>query len=178
MSFIFGLKKDFLSTEMLFTKHSGVVVEFGDVELAQALSRLEAGNTRFCTARDDVVFVNTGGGLLLLDSSWHIARRLLEMYVVTANSTFPFQISFVLNSASFSLAQALAGAGHVGPTITELGQVYMAKYGGSAFVGATGADGADGAQGAQGVQGIAGIAGGVGPIGQAGIAGVAGQIGE
>ncbi len=49
---------------MLFTKHSGVVVEFGDVELAQALARLEAGNTRFCAGRADVVVVNTGGGPL------------------------------------------------------------------------------------------------------------------
>ncbi len=57
---------------MLFTEHSGVTVDFGDVELAQALARLEAGNTRFCVARDDVVFANTGTGLLLLDSSWHI----------------------------------------------------------------------------------------------------------
>ncbi len=107
---------------MLFTKHSGVVVDFSDVELAQGLSRLEAGNTRFCAARDDVVFVNTGGGLLLVDASWHIARRLLEMYVVATNSTFPFQISFVLNSTSFSLSQALLGAGHVTPTVTALEQ--------------------------------------------------------
>ncbi len=162
---------------MLFTKHSGVVVEFGDVELAQALARLEAGNTRYCVARDDVVFVNTGGGLLLLDSSWHIARRLLEMYVVTANTTFQFQISFVLNSASFNWAQALAGAGHVGPTITELGQVYMAKYGGSAFVGATGAQGAVGADGAQGAQGVQGIVGAQGAQGVQGIVGADGSVG-
>ena len=153
---------------MLFTKHSGVVVDFSDVELAQGLSRLEAGNTRFCAARDDVVFVNTGGGLLLVDASWHIARRLLEMYVVATNSTFPFQISFVLNSTSFSLSQALLGAGHVTPTITALEQVYMAKYGGSAFVGADGAQGHQGDPGEIGQQGIQGSSGAQGSKGDPG----------
>ena len=114
---------------MLFTKHSGVTVVFNDVKLAQARARLAAGNTRFCAARDDVVFVNTGGGLLLMDGSWHIARKLLEMCVVSTNGTFPFQISFMSNSVSFTLGQALAGAGFVrSPIVEELGQVFMAKY--------------------------------------------------
>jgi hypothetical protein len=170
---------------MLFTKHSGVIVDFSDLELAQALSRLEAGNTRFCAARDDVLFVNTGGGLLLLDVSWHILRRLSEMYIVAVNSTFPFQISFMLNSASFTLTQALAGAGYVrSPIIDQLEQVFMAKYGGSAFVGqpgtagVAGEDGRDGIAGAPGVQGAAGIAGAPGVQGAAGSAGAAGLKGD
>ncbi len=168
---------------MLFTKHSGVTVDFSDAELAQALTRLEAGNTRFCAARDDVVFVNTGGGLLLMDGSWHISRKLLEMYIVGVNSTFPFQLSFMLNSASFTLAQALAGAGYVG-AITALEDLYMAKYGGSAFVGQPGTagiageDGRDGIAGAPGVQGAAGIAGAPGVQGAAGSAGAAGLKGD
>ncbi len=57
---------------MLFTKHSGVTVDFGEAELVQALARLDAGNTRFCAARDDVVFVNTGGGSLV--DGWLLAH--------------------------------------------------------------------------------------------------------
>ncbi len=114
---------------MLFTKHSGVTVEFSDVELAQALSRLEAGNTRYCLGHDDVALVNTGGGLLLIDASWQIGRRLLEQYLIGSDSTFPFQIAFSLNSQSYTLAQALSGVGYVGhPVVTELSQVYMARY--------------------------------------------------
>ena len=156
-------------------------MDFSDVELAQALSRLEAGNTRFCAARDDVVFVNTGGGLLLMDGSWHIARKLLEMYVVSTNGTFPFQISFMLNSVSFNLASALAGAGFVRSSIVEeLGQVFMAKYGGSAFIGEAGEageNGRDGNDGADGVQGEQGEAGAPGPQGSAGAIGAKGDAG-
>ncbi len=73
---------------MIFTKHSNVVVEFSEIELAQSLSRLEA------SSRDDVDFVNTGGGLLLIDAAWIIGRRILEQYLIGSDSTLPIGITF------------------------------------------------------------------------------------
>ena len=126
---------------MIFTKQNGIVVEFTDVELTQTLLRLEASNLRFCVGRDDVAFVNTGGSLLLLDSSWQIGRKLLESYLIGSDPTFPFTISFSLGSAAYTLGQALAGVGYVGPAITELSQVFMVQFGGSVFQGPQGEQG-------------------------------------
>ncbi len=121
---------------MLFVKHNNQTVELSEVELAQNLSRLEASNSRYCVGHSDIAYVNTGGGLLLIDSSWPTGRRLLEQYLIGADSTFPFKITFSLGSTSFTLAQALAGTGYIGfSNITALSQVFMASFGGSAFTG-------------------------------------------
>ena len=148
---------------MLFVKHNNQTVEFSDAELAQSLSRLDASNSRYCLGHSDVAFVNTGGGLLLIDASWPTGRRLLEQYLIGSNTTLPFGISFSLGSASYTLAQALAGVGYVGlSTIAELSQVFMAKFGGSAFQGPPGENGLDGAVGEAEAAGETGAAGATG----------------
>ena len=162
---------------MLFAKHNRVVVEFSDVERAQSIARLEAGNSHFCLGHEDVAFVNTGGGLLLIDASWPSGRRLFEQYLIGADSTFPFGITFSLGSTSFTVGQALAGVGHVGAVVAELSQVFMASYGGSAFVGPPGPTGPAGADGAQGPIGNDGAQGPVGDSGASGLAGADGAVG-
>jgi hypothetical protein len=116
-------------TSFLLTKHDGTIVEFPVAELAQMLAHLVAvGNTR-CQGRSGVTLLSAGGmGLLLVDTSWHIGRRLVETYTVVSEASFPFGVVLQQGSSMFTLSQALAGAGHVTGAITDLAQVYMAQY--------------------------------------------------
>jgi hypothetical protein len=116
-------------TSLLLTKHDGTIVEFPVAELAQTLAHLVAGGNTRCQGQSGVTLLSAGGtGLLLVDTSWHIGRRLVETYTVVSEASFPFGVAFQQGSSMFTLSQALAGAGHVTGAITDLAQVYMAQY--------------------------------------------------
>jgi len=115
-------------TSLLLTKADGVVVEFPLAELAQALAHLVAGGVTRCQGHSGVTLLSVGGtGLLLVDTSWYIGRRLTETYTVVSEASFPHGVAFQQASSMFTLAQALAGAGFAG-AFTDLAQVYMATY--------------------------------------------------
>jgi hypothetical protein len=115
-------------TSILLTKHDGTIVEFPVAELAQALAhRVAGGNTR-CQGQSGVTLLSAGGtGLLLVDTSWHIGRRLVETYTVVSEASFPYGVAFQQGGSMFTLAQALAGAGYAG-AVTDLASVFMAQY--------------------------------------------------
>ena len=113
---------------LLLTKHDGTVVEFPLAELAQTLAHLVAGGNTRCQGQSGVTLLSAGGtGLLLVDTSWHIGRRLVETYTVVSEASFPFGVAFQQGSAMYTLAQALAGAGFAG-AVDSLASVYMAQY--------------------------------------------------
>ena len=115
-------------TSLLLTKHDGTIVEFPLAELAQTLAHLVAGGNTRCQGQSGVTLLSAGGtGLLLVDTSWHIGRRLVETYTVVSEASFPFGVAFQQGSSMFTLAQALAGAGYAS-AVTDLASVYMAQY--------------------------------------------------
>jgi hypothetical protein len=94
---------------LLLTKHDGTVVEFPVAELAQTLAHLVAGGNTRCQGQSGVTLLSAGGtGLLLVDTAWHIGRRLVETYTVVSEASFPHGIAFQQNPSMFTLAQALA----------------------------------------------------------------------
>jgi hypothetical protein len=116
-------------TSLLLTKHDGTIVEFPTAELAQTLAHLVACGSTRCQGQSGVTLLSAGGtGLLLVDTSWHIGRRLVETYTVVSEASFPFGVAFQKVGSMFTLSQALAGAGHATGTVTDLAQVYMAHY--------------------------------------------------
>jgi hypothetical protein len=113
---------------LLLSKHDGTIVEFPTAELAQALAHLVAGGNTRCQGQSGVTLISAGGtGLLLVDTSWHIGRRLVETFTVVSEASFPFGVAFQQGSSMFTLSQALAGSGYAG-TVDDLESVFMAQY--------------------------------------------------
>ena len=110
--------------------HDSRTVQFSDGELSQTLTRLQTQNKSYCLGLYDTAHVRVGGALLLLDVGWPTGRRLIESYQVGADTTFPYGIKFTLGQATYTLNQALAGAGYVGEANPTLSQVFMALHNG------------------------------------------------
>ena len=111
------------------TLHDGSTLSFTDAELSAIWTRLEAQNQSYCLGASDTARVKVGPSLLIMDVGWITGRKLIEMYGITYDSTFPFGLKFTVGQGTYTLNQALAGAGYVGlQTITALSQVYMLMY--------------------------------------------------
>ena len=117
---------------MELTLHDSRTVSWTQSELGQTLTRLESQNQAYCLGNYDTAHIRVGGSLLVVDVGWPVARRLLESYQVGADTTFPFGIKFTLGQASYTLNQALAGAGYVGHSNPSLAQVFMGLFSGGA----------------------------------------------
>ena len=108
-------------------------MEFSDSELAQTLTRLQAHNQSYCLGLYDTAHIRVGGALLVVDVGWPIGRRLIESYQLGADTTKPYGVEFRQGQATYTLNQALAGAGYVGQADT-LAQVFMAIHNGGSQV--------------------------------------------
>ncbi len=99
---------------MLLILHDSRTVTFSESELAQTLTRLQAQNQSYCLGLFDTAHIRVGGALLVLDAGWPIGRRLLESFQIGADTTKPHGIKSTQGQATYTLNQALAGAGYVG----------------------------------------------------------------
>jgi len=118
---------------MDLTLHDGSIVSFTAAELDATLTRLASANQSYCLGPQDTALVLLGPNLLVMDVGWLVGRKLIEMYSIEYDTTFPFLVRFALGQSHYTLNQALAGAGYVGePTTTSLAQVYMGAHLGAA----------------------------------------------
>lgn len=116
-----------MSTTTL-TLHDGSTVTYTDAELGQTLTRLQSQNQSFCLGASDVAHIRVGGSLLLMDVGWISGRKLIEGYLISADTLFPFGVKFTQGQATYTLDQALAGVGYFGSFVTALPQVFMEMY--------------------------------------------------
>ena len=119
---------------MLLILHDSRTVEFSESELAQTLTRLQAQNQSYCLGLYDTAHVRVGGALLVLDVGWPTGRRLIESFQIGADTTKPYGIKFTQGQATYTLNQALAGAGYVGQEDPTLAEVFMALHNGGSQV--------------------------------------------
>ena len=69
-------------------------------------------------------------GVLLVDVAWVVGRRLSELYGPISDSAMPFGLRWtLLGQGSYTLNQALCGAGYAGlATVVDLSTVHMLLF--------------------------------------------------
>ena len=115
-----------------FTNSLGNTISLTEIELTSILTNLNAANTYYANASDNLVYVRISqGNLLLVDLNTNINRKLFELFSFQFDISNPFYLKLVHNTSAIDMTidAALISVGFSGTTpIASLESIWMTLY--------------------------------------------------